>query len=171
LDYIISTLERINNETKKSILLNIIGITEEKFCSLYGWQSEKIPPFVHFLGRIPHQEVLVYLKTSHFQIFIREDNLINRAGFPTKFVESISSGTMVLTTMSSDLKDYMTEGIMGYELDISSRETLYKSLLYVVNCPIEKLTNMRKKINTEMFDYRQYIQPTKKFIDSIISVP
>ncbi len=167
LDFIIDILERIRKETQRTISLKIMGTTAEKFCELYQRKVSDIPAFVVFLGRIAHQEVLANLRISHFQIFVRQNTLANRAGFPTKFVESISSGTLVLTNLSSDLKDYMSDGALGFTLDIESPEALYERLKKVFDTPMAQITELRSGIDTNMFDYRSFIEVSKNFIQQI----
>lgn len=49
------------------------------------------------------------------------------AGFPTKFVESITAGTPVLTNQTSDLADYLVEGEIGFWLVDDIADSLKKS--------------------------------------------
>ena len=167
-DFIIEALEDISKEISNTISLNIIGITEKQFRYVYeGWSKRAIPKFVHFYGRLSHQEVIERLKKSDFQIFVREQNLANTAGFPTKFVETISAGTLVLTNASSNLKDYMQEGINSFELDISSKNALARSLMKPLSLSKEEIIKKKEIIKTDMFDYRQYVEQMRRFLDSL----
>ena len=127
----------------------------------------KIPAFVHFHGRVPHEEAVAALKEADFQIFLREDHLANRAGFPTKFAEAISAGTIVLTNASSNLKDYMVEGKNSFELDISSPERLSETLAKPLSLRREDIKNIKANLDSNLFDYHNFIKPSELFLHSV----
>ncbi len=167
-DFVIEALEEVGKKVTNTLALDIVGITEEQFRSVYeGWSGRPIPEFAHFCGRQSHEEVISRLIQSDFQIFVRENNLANTAGFPTKFVETISAGTLVLTNASSNLKDYMQEGVNSYELDISSKRALVESLMKPLSLSKEEITVQKGQIKADVFDYRNYIEATKFFMQSL----
>lgn len=169
IDIVINALERVASLGKK-FQLDIIGITEEQYKSIYlQGEQKRLPDFVSFKGRLPHEDVIRQLRQADFQIFLRENHLANKAGFPTKFAETISAGTIVLTNASSNLKDYMIEGVNSYELNITDEDSLFKSLLKPISLSKNKIREQRRKIDTEMFDYRKYIDRTCIFLNSILN--
>ena len=157
-------LQVLNNKGFKFVF-DIIGITEKQYNSLY--QKENIPSysdFVKFHGRLTHEQVIKMLQKADLQIFLRENNVSTLAGFPTKFVETISAGTIVLTNASSNIKDYMFEGENSYELDISNKDTLVNSLITPLSLTKSELAKKSKNIDTYMFDYKNFIEQTKQFL-------
>lgn len=169
LDLIIQVLQKIEQNNSIPLEFNVIGISEQEYKKIYNMEcSSIVPSFVHFVGRISHEEVLTFLQMSHFQIFVRENNLANTAGFPTKFVESISSKVLVLTNYSSDLHKYLIEGQNGFVLDISTVEQFYKTLLSALDKSVDELTVMRTHINSEIFDYRNYLLSMKDFLQELV---
>lgn len=101
-----------------NLSLDIAGITRENYEEMFPQHHEMIETLtaggrLRFHGRLPHQAALDLLKSSDFSIFYREDNRMTRAGFPTKFVESISCGVPVITTITSDLGNYLRDGKNG----------------------------------------------------------
>lgn len=168
LDMIISAMDKAISQYNLSWKLTIIGIAEDIYRKIYKI-NKQIPSFVVFKGRRTHKEVLQHLMNSDFQIFIRENNLANTAGFPTKFVESQSSGLMVLTNHSSDLKDFLLEDKNGYLLDISSEETLNESILRISKFKKNDILLKKKYIDTEVFDYRKYSNKARLFLGELNS--
>lgn len=167
LDFMIDALDVVASKGKKFVF-EIIGITEQQYRDVYLQGSKKaIPKFVTFRGRIPHEEVIKRLKEADFQIFLREDHLANRAGFPTKFAETFSAKTLVLTNASSNLKDYMQEGVNSFELDISSEDALVNSLIKPLSLSKEEIRALKSGVDTTTFDYRNYIERTREFLSSI----
>ena len=149
-----------------AVKFEIVGLNREQFLSAYHYEAEP-GSRVHFNGRLPHRDTLKLLSESDFQIFIREDNITTKAGFPTKFVESISAGVPVLTNLTSNIGDYLSEGENGFPLDVTSDETLKASLLRVLRQPREERNNLKKSIDRGTFDFRNYVQEIKQFIDNI----
>lgn len=167
IDIVIESLAEI---AKKGINFefDIVGITKKQYENLYAKELSPISSsFTKFHGRLPHEQVIQMLLRADFQIFLREENLVTKAGFPTKFVETISSGTIVLTNASSNLKDFMLEGENSYELDITNKESLVNTLTIPMSLSKIEITQKCQRINSYTFDYRNYIEQTKHFIQSL----
>jgi len=160
LDLVISSVKRARLELGKEIHINIIGINKDQFLNNFGISIEQDIDdiYVHFLGRISHLEALGYVKEADYSIFFRDDNLTNRAGFPTKFVESISSGTPVITNPSSCLNFYFEKyPHIGYFINDLTKETLVNGIKLAFSISLDDLESKKiycKKL--EVFDYRKY---------------
>ena len=166
-DMVIDALENISNHSRTiNFVLDILGITKEQYSNLFP-NKESVPSFVIFHGRKSHKEVIQMLLRSDFQIFLRENHLANMAGFPTKFVESISSKTIVLTNPSSNLGDYMEEGINSFSLNIDTFEDLVESLSHPLRLSKQEIRERRKKMDNTIFDYRNYTSAVENFLSSL----
>ena len=107
LDYIIKEVTKLPN-----VRLDIVGQTKEQFQKVFGADLE-INDNVIFHGRVSHNEAVQYVCNADFQMLIRENSLKNKAGFPTKFVESFSCCTPLIATVSSNICDYLQDGENG----------------------------------------------------------
>lgn len=166
LDIIISALENVNKIISTDISLYIIGISEKQYRQIYDLDDGiVIPSFVNFMGKITHLDVLKHLSQTDFQIFIRENNRANTAGFPTKFVESMSSSVLVLTNITSDLNSYMSDGKNGFLLNISTKETLEQSLYSSLMKSPNEIVKLRNSIDSNLFDFRHYKEVTNHFFE------
>lgn len=165
LDVLVRALSKISEAVP--LCFDIVGIDESQFLSMYGY-DDNMPEGICFHGRLSHDKTLGMLKKSDFQVFIREDNLTTRAGFPTKFVESITAGVPVLTNLTSNIGDYLVAGSNGFPLDTTSENTLTDSLLIALQQPKSTITEMKQLIDRELFDYHNYIYQLKDFIDKIV---
>ena len=105
LDVIISAFNYGRDNSKENCQLNIVGLTEEAFRNDFRVDHLDFTHVV-FWGRVSHEKAIEIVKRSHFSVFFRDSTLVNNAGFPTKFVESISVGTPVITNATSDLPMY-----------------------------------------------------------------
>lgn len=163
LGLIITALAEVHRQYPEIIFnLDIIGMNQEQFHEVFKIDISCFD-FVHFLGRKPNIEALSHIKNSDYTIFLRENNLICTAGFPTKFSESIACGTPVLTNPSSDLGKYIEDGKNGFTMDISTLKTLVATLhnaLMVGKGQIKEMKHYCR--NEKIFDYRSFIDEFSK---------
>lgn len=160
-DKVLEILSQIKAEkdNKVSFILNIIGETRIQYLKIF---STEIPYNLQenllFKGRLSHEETLNEIKQAHFSLFLREKNLVNIAGFPTKFIESISAGTPVLTNSTSNIEKYLEIGKFGYILNTESNKSLKYDLKKALNQPIENINKMKQVCyNSKQFNYKNYI--------------
>ncbi|MCS5422120.1 MULTISPECIES: glycosyltransferase [Psychrilyobacter] len=157
----------------ENYILHIIGITKEEYLNYYPKHSnylEKLGEVVEFLGRTSHLDSLKYVKSADFSVFIRENKRVNNAGFPTKYIESISAGTPVITTNTSDLKKYIVEGENGFLINECSKKEIKNTLGKVLNMnrwEIEEMKNYCRN-NSNDFDYRNYVKRYQNFFNKVV---
>ena len=135
----------------------VIGIDKEQYLRYYPEHSdliEKMGEKVVFRGRVTHQQALDHIKQADFSMFVREINRVTMAGFPTKFAESISCGTPVLTNRTSDLDEYLVNGENGFWLT----DDLNNSLMPILSLQTDRLHQMKEEMDRTAFDYRGYIE-------------
>ena len=148
-----------NLAQKYPVQLDVYGISEKQYKAIYELDTESsIPSAVTFHGRVSHLETLQAVKNADYSLIIREPNRKNNAGFPSKLVESISCGTPVLTTPISNVRDYVGEGKNGFIISIPTLDQ-----------DLEQAICHRQEVSVEdgLFDYRQYLEPAKAFLDSL----
>jgi len=159
LDLILNVLSRIKSKGINNFYFTIIGITENQFLSsFYTSIPDNLINNVVFKGRLSHVDTLNEVKNAHYYLFLRDNNLVNNAGFPTKFAESISCGTPVLTNLSSNIKDYLIEGQNGFIMDVSTDTSLEKSFIKAMSLPLRDILAMKKYCSSsKAFHYENYI--------------
>lgn len=155
----------INSKNKENIVLRIVGATKDQFIELCPNAEEKIKILGNsliFLGRITHAESLKVLVSSDYLIFFRENNRVTKAGFSTKFVEAISSGTKVITTDTGDIKYYINNINCGYIVED------YHSLSILLDKDINELKQKNELYDTNIFDYKNYVEEFSKWIGCVL---
>jgi len=168
LDLIIEALGEVVRKIKNTIVLDVIGINEKQYKEIFSQNNDLfIPDFVKFHGRVEHLKAISLLKSADFQIFIRDNSLANTAGFPTKFAETISAGAMVLTNASSNITDYLQEGRNGYLLDVTNVQKTAESLTAPLSLDKKTILEKRKQIDANVFDYHNYKEVMKDFIEKL----
>ena len=149
-------LDRIVNAVAKfpNIVLNIVGINQDQFEKSYGTIDSDVKN-ISFVGRLPHMEAIKAVCEADFQMLIRDNTLKNTAGFPTKFVESISCCTPVIATLTSNIGDYLQDGVNGFIVD--DNNSIEKVLNKISNMPEKAIIKMKQVCqNYDKFDYHYY---------------
>jgi glycosyltransferase involved in cell wall biosynthesis len=156
----------VNELSPEIAILQVVGVTKDEAIQ-QGMLDERTNPGsnVDFLGQRSHKECLHIINASHYFIFIRNNSIVTRAGFPTKFVESISAGTPVVTNQSSDLGDYLIEGKNGFWLnpeDLKSFSRSIQDLIEIENSVIKKIKENCQ--NSKTFSYESYVDEFRQFL-------
>ncbi|CAI3260015.1 glycosyltransferase [Enterococcus cecorum] len=154
LDKLIKALVKI----KRNYVLDVIGMTTEQYLEYYPEDTQLLNDcsWIIFHGRLSHLETLEYVKKANYSCFLREDDRVSKAGFPTKFVEAITSGTPVLTNKTSNICDYVNKnknGVLVENIDESEVDVCLNELPYEM------------ETETDLFDYLGYQSAMKQFLE------
>lgn len=134
--------------------LDIIGMDETQYKGIYG-TSSIMSGNIFFHGWVSHQDAVKAVCDADFQVLIREDTLKNRAGFPSKFVESISCCTPVIATKTSNICDYLEDGKNGYIVtDERPLDLVLDTISGLSSSEISKMKMNCKELR--VFDYKNY---------------
>ena len=161
---IIRTLYLLRDEFDFQLI--IVGLNKDKYLLNHPEDTmilRRLSSKIRFLGIIPHGDSLTHIRESDFSIFIREDNISNKAGFPTKLVESISCGTPVITNNTSNISDYIQIGYNGFIVCDCFEDDLRDIFLKSET----DLRKMKKNIVKNTFDYHNYVSTFDKFIKGL----
>lgn len=150
LDIIVDAIEK--TAEKRSIFLNVIGITEKQFEDIYHKKYEG--SFVKFWGRMSNQQVIQMTKAADWTIILREQNKVVKAGFPTKIPETIACGTPVIANRFSNIEEYLNE----------SNSILIDEVSDFVPDFLDKIEKKKGNIERGLFDYHNYITNFEEFI-------
>jgi glycosyltransferase involved in cell wall biosynthesis len=152
-----------------SFVFNIYGFTKEEYLKVLPNQKiyiDKLNKNIVFHGYVDNAQVIDNIKKADFTILLRDIKKDTMAGFPTKVSESLSYGTPVITTNTSDLGMYIDDGLNGFFLDIDDED---KALI-----KLKKILKLDKKIIFEMkntcisrnsFYYINYLESMKIFLN------
>lgn len=136
----------------------VIGLTEAEFKKKY--MVSDIPKQVVFYGRVPRSLVLQKLNEADFTVLLRNPGLrFTKAGFPSKVAESMSSGTPVISNYTSDLSDYLFDGVNALIVKKFSKESFAQAIERAVKLDKNYIWQMQlnaRKTAEERFDYRNY---------------
>ncbi|MGR5241597.1 glycosyltransferase [Photobacterium damselae] len=118
LDIIVKDLLNLEKGVRDKIKLLFVGFSLEQFVNLYPDfknNQKQVMENVEFTGRVKMAEVKKYYQMSDYSIFFRENKRYALAGFPSKFVESLSYLTPVITNPVGDISKIIYD--YGYSYD------------------------------------------------------
>lgn len=169
--YAINAVQRLIDEGENVRFL-IVGAERERYLKKYSdlLSKKELSGRIHFLGRVPQDEVPSYYALADFMVLLREPTRKSNAGFPTKFSESFTSGTPVIANITSDLGNYLKDGETGFIVPEPSEEAIYNILkvkvLSLTKLEIEKMkSNVRE--TAKQLDYHAYVEPLRNFIANL----
>ncbi|MDU1032956.1 glycosyltransferase [Clostridium sp.] len=153
------------------IRFDIYGLTLEQYINVVPEQYallQKNIEHIKFHGRVAKNICEQAFSDSDYMILLRKKNLMTDAGFPTKFVESISVGTPVLITDVGDIHCYLKENINGFFVDIEDEAKGIEQMSKAIELPLEKINIMKKQCyDSKLFDYKKYVLNMQKFLEEI----
>ena len=168
LDLAVEALIRASTNVK--LLFSIYGITKEEYLVAFPQQRELVEQSnaIRFMGKCPMDVVQTAVNEADYTILLRERNRATMAGFPTKVVESLSLGTPVITTRTSDLSSYITEGEQGFFVDIGDIEQLCKQLQKILTSDATQRRKIQMAcVNKKNFTVDEYLEDTKCFLQKM----
>lgn len=160
-------IKGINQAGSDRFHLDVIGINKNQYYNIYQNSVDFSSMDIVFHGRLPHQEALEYLMSADFQIFFRDDIRVNNAGFPTKFVESMSAGIPVITNRISNIDDYIKNGANSFMIEHPDDDEICEVLKKVSNLSRTEIDLIKNNCLKDDFDYRNYIGVLDTFMKSL----
>lgn len=168
LDIVIDVLGKLTNN---KFIFNIYGISKEEYLSVIGAHEDllnKLNKKVIFHGKIVNSTAIQQISKADFTILFRDNKKLTNAGFPTKFVETISCGTPIITTKTSDLMKFIEEGKNGYFVDMDDQDRLREQMKIILTLDKSQIRSMKSYCkNSNLFSYKNYTNGMRNFISSI----
>lgn len=93
----------------------------------------KIDSKVHYLGVLPHLEVVDMQRNASLLVLPRDNQKQNHYGFSTKLSEYAVSGTPILMTDTGVVSSFFTDNFNCYMVDGYNRQSFYDKLLTVIS--------------------------------------
>jgi len=169
-------IELINGllENGIKVTFDIFGISKEDY--LYSIPRhrellEKCENNIVFHGKTSQNEVEKAMELADYSLLLREKNDVTESGFPTKLSESLSVGTPVIVTDTSDILSYIVEYKNGVVLeDYGVSENNIKKVVSVLD-NISLVSDMKKYCEANYpFEPRLFSNKLYKFIREVKNV-
>jgi glycosyltransferase involved in cell wall biosynthesis len=166
---IIRAVEWVNSAGGECTL-HVLGPSEAQLRRLLGGQA--VPMNVRSFGAVAQHRVGRLLQQADFSVLLRTPKRFAHAGFPTKFGESMANATPVIANVTSDIADYLRDGIEGLVCPDHRTEALVPVLWRAIELGAGQRRAMRlaaRERALTSFDYRRYVQPLGTFIEGTCS--
>lgn len=153
---------------------SIVGISREQFEEQFPDMVriiDRLDDRITFYGRVPHAESINKLKLADYCIFVRDSTRKNNAGFPTKFVESWTSGVNIIASDISDISEYFPNDGISILLNNNERSTISSAIQRALSFSPSDLSEQRRDGLTEgnPFYYMNWVEPLGVFLNSLLN--
>ena len=169
---IIYAIDLLESDEKDKLRFVILGCTSEDLINLCGVKPdilERVKNVLEVKGRVPRNQVLSEYSKADFSVLIRPtDQRYAKAGFPTKFVESMTCNTPVICNLTSDLAVYAEDGLNSIVIQDIDPKSIVKALKRIIRLTKDQIKAMgdKARITAELcFDYRMYSRILLDFIE------
>lgn len=172
---VLDVLSELYNEGHKMFEFKVAGITKNEIISQKIVETDKISLmgfFTSFLGRVSRQAATELYKKTSFTIIYRYDTRTNKAGFPTKFTESLFNYTPVIVNCSVNGYGYIEDGESGFVVKNdkqSLREGIIKALQKAPQ-DREKMSMCAFKTYKRNLSLEPYIEKMRSFLKSEVEI-
>jgi glycosyltransferase involved in cell wall biosynthesis len=120
------------------------------------------------LGRVAPRAIPQLVRDHDFTVVLRDLRRFTRAGFPTKFVESLANATPVITNLTSDIARHSQDGSDTLHVSECSSRALVETLRRACALDDTELTSMRWHARARAlsdFHYTRYVDDVGALLD------
>lgn len=151
--------------TKKELINMFLPDVREK----YSRKIDKLGDKIDFLGICDNEIVEKEIQQSDFTVLFRDNKLSTNCGFPTKVSESVANGIPVLANATSDIANYIIDGVNGYLLpDPSALDVILERMIKVMHLRDSEISSLKDSTyKAKTFYFEQYKDKMKVFINEV----
>lgn len=121
---------------------------------------EELEEKIFFKGFENNDTIRNAISRADFTILIRDINRTTMSGFPTKVTESINCGTPVITTPTSDLKDYISHSVNGFYVNNEN------DIIEILSLEKSKVKEMKENcLSNNPFELDKWTGKIQKFLN------
>ena len=129
-------------------------------------QAQKDDARIRYLGRLDNTEVQKLETQAKLLVNIRSPKeKLTRYSFPSKILEYIASGSMVLSTKLAGIPDEYFDYMLCAEQD--TKEEIIKKIRYCFSMDDEQYVDFCKKSQEFISKEKNYLKQSKKLIDFV----
>lgn len=171
--YLLMTKHGFNN-----FYIKFIGFTRQKLINMflpnvreiYTERIDVIGDRVDFLGVCPNDVVEKEIQQSDFTVLFRDSKMSTNCGFPTKVSESVANGIPVLTNATSDIANYIVDGINGYIMPAPCElNAILESMVRILSMNKSEIDELKESTyRARTFYYEEYKERMYQFIKKVL---
>jgi glycosyltransferase involved in cell wall biosynthesis len=154
-----------------NVRFEIVGISPAQLPAVAGWRRGRRAGLDGIVchGRLPRPDAMRIVAGCDYTILLRPQKRFANAGFPSKLVESLSLGVPVLANETSDIAEYVRDGVEGFLLRAPTAAALEEAIMRASALSSAERDAMRANARSralECFDFRLYVNKLDEFLSS-----
>ena len=115
---------------------------------------------MRFFGRQSHEIVVKAVTSSDVSVFFRDETRVTLAGFPSKFAESISCGTPVISNRMPSIEPFKDMEFVF----LAESDQEYEVIRSVALMTNKRIMDLKiRAYESHLFDYRNYSSRVQGF--------
>ena len=157
------------NEEKHIFKFDIVGVSEKEINSVVKDSSWKVRGIVAH-GKLSHNKTLEIIREADFSFLLRENKRYAKAGFSTKFSESMFQGVPVICTKVGGADVCITDFMDGILLENNEIGTVIKVLQKIALMSTTEIMAMKlNAYNTaeKLFKPNSYVLAFSSFLKEL----
>lgn len=162
----------LTDEELKKVNFHIKGVKKEKIIDCIGekqWDRIKKRIFLHHWMK--YDELVSLYEKMHFLILARDVNQMTQSNFPSKVPETMAYGIVPIVSRVGDYtKYYLKDEINSFIFDGCTAKDCCNAYKKAIETEFDRYNEMSResrKCVEEKFDYRNWIDPLKNFIEDL----
>jgi glycosyltransferase involved in cell wall biosynthesis len=157
---------------RRQVELHLVGVTPDQVAAMLGTEGVSPLPGTTIIWRdkVSQSCVPQILAGCDYSVLLRPHSRYAEAGFPTKFVESLSAGLPVITNVTSDISEYLQDLDQGVIVPGYTPSAFAKAVERVITLSSDQHQRMREKARARamLFDYRTHAPEIGQFVSDAI---
>ena len=167
-DIILRAVQRLR-QRRLDIVLEYLGSSRSTIEALPGVGDELLDSLgdgVRFHGRVPPDQVPKIIASASFGVLLREHARWSQACFPSKVPEFLALRVPLLCNLTSDLHDYLQDGVNAIIVADTSVGALCSALERAARLTQSQHATLKENagITAQLFDAKRYAQTYRELL-------
>lgn len=169
-DNAIRALDLVDENIKDKFLFMLAGVDRKdliKNLANEDYLLDKYDKNIVFYPFLKGSEYKDFLQKADYTILVRPDLLYARAGFATKFGDSMINGIPVIANHVGDVQIYLKDEVNGFVVEDETAEAIAKTLNRITLVSSNRYERMRKdtyKFAENVFSVSSYYKAMGEFL-------
>lgn len=158
------------NSNEILINMDIIGVSEKELNDELG-QQDWVRKGIVAHGKKTNKDTLEIVKRADFSILLRQDKLYAKAGFSTKFAESMCNAVPVICTKVNGADSVIDDRVNGVLVSDNEDATIDGVLTELLNMESSRILAMKEaayKKAIVLFNQNNYVVPLREFLEDCL---
>lgn len=158
----------------KAVELHLVGPewSDYEILEPNGSEQDYLLSGIFFHGRLQHERAVAVVQNSDLSVLFRRPQRYAKAGFSTKFAESMLYGTPVICNRVGGADSVLNNWVDGIVIADTSNETLTTVLDQVVGMSRSDLDQMKaaaQRSAYQLFDVENYMESFDRYIRTVLN--